>query len=70
MNKEFLRNITTAFRSAGWLMLGTALMLAVVSLTSIGVSYEVKQWGYGSVIVGGIFVVLDVIISYLMRDKS
>ena len=68
MNKEFLKNITTAFRSAGWLMIGTALMIAVGSLT-IGLSPEVTRWGYGSVVVGACFVMIDVIISYLARDK-
>jgi hypothetical protein len=42
MNKEFLKNITTALRSAGWLMIGTALMIAVGSMT-IGVSPEVTR---------------------------
>jgi hypothetical protein len=69
MNKAFLKNITTAFRSAGWLMIGTALMIAVGSMT-IGVTPEVTRWGYGSFVVGGCFVVIDMIISYLMRDKS
>ncbi len=50
-------------------MIGTALMIAVSSLI-IDISPEVKQWGYGSVVVGASFVVLDVIISYLLRDKS
>jgi hypothetical protein len=69
MSKQFFKNITSAFRSAGWLMVGTALIILVGSLT-IGLSPEVKQWGYGSVVVGASFVVLDVIISYLLRDKS
>jgi hypothetical protein len=68
MNKEFFRTITSALRSAGWLMIGTALMIAVGSLT-IGVSPEVTRWGYGSVVVGGCFVLIDVVISYLLRDK-
>jgi hypothetical protein len=68
MNKEFLKNITTAFRSAGWLMIGTALMIAVGSMT-MGVSPEVTRWGYGSFVVGGCFVLIDVIILYLTRDK-
>ena len=50
-------------------MIGTALMIAVAHLT-VGVTPEIKQWGYGSVVVGGSFVVLDMIISYLLRDKS
>lgn len=68
MNKEFLKNVTSALRSAGWLMIGTALMIAVGSLT-IGVSPEVTRWGYGSVVVGGCFVLIDLVISYLIRDK-
>jgi hypothetical protein len=69
MSNQFYKNITSALRSAGWLMIGTALMIAVGSLT-IGLSPEVKLWGYGSVFVGASFVVLDVIISYLLLDKS
>jgi hypothetical protein len=68
MNKEFLKNVTRAFRSAGWLMIGTALMIAVGSLT-IGVSPEVTRWGYGSIVVGGCIVLIDVVVSYLLRDK-
>lgn len=68
MNKEFLRNITTAFRSAGWLMVGTALMIWVGSIT-IGVSAWVTRWGFGAVAIGVCFLVSDVIISYLARDK-
>jgi hypothetical protein len=68
MNKEFLKNVTSAFRSAGWLMIGTALMIAVGSLT-IGVSPEVTRWGYGSIVVGGCIVLIDVVVSYLLRDK-
>jgi hypothetical protein len=69
MNKAFLKNITTAFRCAGWLMIGTALMIAVGNLT-IGISPEINQWGYGSLLIGGCFVMIDVIVSYLTRDKS
>jgi hypothetical protein len=68
MNKEFLKNVTSAFRSAGWLMIGTVFMVAVGSMT-IGVKPEVIRWGYGSVVVGGCFVLIDVVISYLLRDK-
>jgi hypothetical protein len=69
MNKVFFKKITTAFRSAGWLMVGTALIIAVASLI-VGLSSDIKQWGYGSFVVGGCFIAIDVIISYLMRDKS
>lgn len=69
MNKTFLKIITTAFRNAGWLIIGTALMILVASFT-IGVSPEIKQWSYGSFIVGACFVVIDVIALYLLRDKN
>lgn len=49
-------------------MIGTALVIAVGSLT-IGVSPEITKWGYGSVVVGSCFVLIDVVILYLIRDK-
>lgn len=68
MSKQFFKNITKAFRSAGWLMVGTALMIWVGSIT-IGVSEWVTQWGYGSVAIGVCFLVSDIIISFFARDK-
>jgi hypothetical protein len=68
MNKEFFKNITSAFHSAGWLMIGTGLIITVLNMTSIGITSIVKQWGYGSLVVGACFVVIDLIASYLLRD--
>ncbi len=70
MNKAFLKSITSAFRSAGWLMIGTGLIITVLSMTNIGVTPIFKQWGYGSLVVGACFAMLDHIASYLLRDKK
>jgi hypothetical protein len=69
MNKTFLKNISTAFRSAGWLMIGTGLMIWIFNRMST-LADSFSQYATGSLIVGGCFVLIDFLMSYLLSKKT
>jgi hypothetical protein len=69
MNKTFLKNIATGFRSAGWLMIGTSLMIWIFNRMST-LTDSFSQYATGSLIVGGGFVLIDILMSYLLSKKT
>jgi hypothetical protein len=69
MQETFIKNITLSLRSAGWLMIGTGLMIWVFDRMST-FAESFSQYAMFSSIVGGCFVLIDILISYLLSKKK
>lgn len=64
----FLKNITSALRSGGWLMIGTGLMLTIADYMD-KLPVMAKAYANGAMAVGAGFVAFGLLASYFMRDK-
>lgn len=64
----FFKNITSALRSGGWLMIGTGLMLTLADYMD-KLPVMAKAYANGAMVVGACFVAFGLLGSYFMRDK-
>lgn len=64
----FLKNITSAIRTGGWLMIGTGLTFTLADYMT-KLPELAKAYGNGAMMVGGAFVAFGLLSSYFLRNK-
>jgi ABC-type Mn2+/Zn2+ transport system permease subunit len=69
MKNSFIRNIASALRSAGVLMVGTGLMIWVLNKSST-LAESLTQYATLSIIVGGCFVMIGMLVMYVLTNKK
>lgn len=69
MKNSFIKNIASALRSAGVLMVGTGLMIYVLNKTST-LGESLTQYATLSIIVGGCFVMIGMRVMYVFTKKT
>lgn len=65
MKNSFIKNIASALRSAGVLMVGTGLMIWVLNKSST-LAESLTQYATLSIIVGGCFVMMGMLVMYVL----
>lgn len=65
----FFKNITSALRTGGWLMVGTGLTFLLADYIT-KLPAPARAYGNGAVVVGGCFVAFGLLGSYFLREKQ
>ena len=68
MNDTFLKNVITAIGSAGWLMIGTGVLILIFERVST-VGDSLSTYGILSIVVGACFVIIKWLSSYFLNKK-
>ncbi len=68
MNDNFLKNVITAIGSAGWLMIGTGVLILIFERVST-VGDSLSTYGILSIVIGTCFVIIKWLSSYFLNKK-